>query len=257
MEFKSQLIKVQKQYTLEFEEILNFANSTERELTSRFNSKSPNKPNEKDRAEIKRIGQEILDIVEDNTTSNIINHTIETDSSFVANLIKEKLIPLKHRSFLIDMTLSYLISYQEAMFKDYLFVVLTNNTTCLKSNNKITYSELLDFSDFGELVASIADKEVEKIGRGSIDDIHKYFIEKFNIDLSDYDMWNEIVESTYRRNLIIHNKGIVNQVYLNRFFDAVIGDKPHIDIDYIVNASKNLIGLSTFIYSSLISKFKL
>lgn len=253
MSFKDEIISIQNKYNSEFNEILNFANTTERDLTDRFDKKYDIKPQGKERDELKKAVDAFDDMINGETNKKVVN----INSSYVVKLLKEKMIPLRHKTFLMDMTLSYLISYQEAMFKDYLFVVLTNQKNALKSNTKITYKELLDYESLDELVKALAQKEVDQLGHGSIDGISDYIKDKFNITVNAFDKWDLVVEATYRRNLVIHNKGITNDVYCKKIGIDKRGEKLSLDIDYIVKTSENLIELSNFFAKSFIEKFKL
>jgi hypothetical protein len=100
-------------------------------------------------------------------------------------------------------------------------------------------------------------KEVEKLGHGSVDDISDYIKDKFNVSMNSFGKWESIVESTYRRNLVIHNKGITNETYCKRITGVELGKKLKLDIDYIENVANNLIKLSDFFSSTFIEKFKL
>lgn len=128
MSFKKEIISVQKKYNSELRHILDFTNTTERELTARFDKMPDVQPQDKELNEVK----ELIGVLGDFINGDLKGKTVKIKSSFVSNLMAEKIIPLKHKDFLMDMTLSYLISYQEAMFKDFLFVILVNQKQSLK-----------------------------------------------------------------------------------------------------------------------------
>ena len=253
MNFKDEILSVKKKYKSELQHILDFTNTTERELTARFDKMPDAKPQGKDLDEVKKFVGVLGDFI--NGESN--GETIKFNSSFLCNLVKEKTIPLKHKDFLMDMTLSYLISYQEAMFKDFLLVVLVNQKHSLKSKNTITYKDILAYESLDELVKALAQKEVDKLGHGSVDDISTYIKDKFNVSMDSFDKWEFIVESTYRRNLVIHNKGVTNEVYCKRIKGTETGKKLTLDIEYVVNVANNLIELSEYCSNAFIEKFKL
>ncbi|WP_045459131.1 hypothetical protein [Vibrio campbellii] len=252
MEFKDKLISVNRKYKSELSEILSFADTTERQLTTQFNN-FPENRDDLDAQELVEVGKAILSAAESKTTSSISLNV----SPSTAKLIKEKIVPLKHKGFLMDMTLSYLLSYQEAMFKDYIFNVLINQPNALKSKNTITYEDLLNYESIEEVVGYLAQKEVDQLGHGSIDDISDYLHKKFKLELSLFPKWTEIIEATFRRNLVIHNKGITNDAYCKRTGYKERGVHLVIDIEYIVSSAQNLIDLNDFIFSALLKKFKL
>ena len=185
------------------------------------------------------------------------NKSITIKSDFLGELVKNFIIPMKHKGFLTEMTLSYLISYQEAMLKDYLYGILINKKSALKSSKKITYDEVLKFTSMKSLIANLAQKEVDQLGYGSIDDVEKYFKDKFNVQLSNFDGWDDLVESTFRRNLLIHNRGVTNDQYCKRIGYPKRKVKLDVDIDYVVNVAENIISFNDFCFELFKSKFKL
>ncbi|EJE8737733.1 hypothetical protein V6457_004441 [Vibrio vulnificus] len=247
MEFRKKLIDVNRKYKSELSEILNFADTTERHLTTQFNT-LPEGGNIK---ELRDVANAILSTCETGSAMSI------KVSSGTANLIKEKLVPFKHKGFLMDMTLSYLISYQESMFKDYIFCVLVSQPNSLKSKNTITYVDLLNYESMEDVITFLAQKEVEQLGHGSINDISNYLCKKFKLDLTNFSKWSEVVEATFRRNLVIHNKGVTNDVYCKLTGYNERGVHLDIDIEYIVSSAQNLIDLNDFMFSTLLEKFKL
>ena len=191
------------------------------------------------------------------SSSEKSKQSISIESDAVAKLIMHFAMPIKHSSFLTEMTLSYLISYQEAMLKDYLYGILINRKSALKCSNKITYEDVLNFTSMKPLIAHLAQKEVDLLGYGSIDDVAKYYNEKFNIDFTKFEKWTEIVEFNFRRNLIIHNKGVTNDQYCKRVGHKKKGVKLHVSIEYVVSVAESLLAFNEFCLASFVAKFKL
>ena len=79
--------------------------------------------------------------------------------------------PEKHKDFLSEMALSYLISIQEAFIKAYIFEILVHKKELLRSSATITFEEVSNYTSIKALIASLALKEVDGIGHGSIDDV--------------------------------------------------------------------------------------
>ncbi len=88
--------------------------------------------------------------------------------------------PDKYKEFLSEMTLSYLISYQEVFIKECLLIILISHKSILKSKKKqLTYEEICKFQSIKSLISHIAQKGVDVLGYGSIDDIAEYFENQF------------------------------------------------------------------------------
>jgi hypothetical protein len=242
------------QYKGELELILEFVNTTEKSLTRKQKRKPKVQLEKNDKDDLKKL-VEFLD--ESISSESKGKKSLSLKSEAVGKLINNFLVPMKHKSFLTEMTLSYLISYQEAMLKDYLFNILTNRKSSLKSKNKISYDEVLSFTSIKSLIVSLAQKEVDQLGYGSIDDVEKYFFERFNIKLSDFESWEDIVEASYRRNLVIHNKGRTNDLYCKRTGFQKRNVSIGVDIDYVSKVSENLIEFNEYCFKSFKAKFKL
>ncbi|MEZ8127498.1 hypothetical protein [Enterovibrio norvegicus] len=201
---------------------------------------------------------EMLSFAENIDNQEEKKKTITSHNKQVNSLLIEVMPPLKHTGFLMDMTLSHLISYQEAMFKDFIYSVLVNKKETLKSKkSKLSYEVIIDFDSMQSLVAYLAKNEVDQLGHGSVDDISTYLDDKFGIDMKKLDFWNEVVEATYRRNIVVHNKGFTNDKYCNRMCYPKENKKLSMDTDYLISTTENLIKLCDYISDSIVDKFNL
>jgi hypothetical protein len=120
---------------------------------------------------------------------------------------------IKSKGFLAEMALSYIISFQEGFTKDYLEEVLSNRPELLKSGKSLSFEDAVRFSSIATLRRHLARSETDALGYGSIDDLATYLQRKFNILIQEEPFWPSVREAIYRRNLIIHNKGFVNEIY--------------------------------------------
>jgi hypothetical protein len=82
----------------------------------------------------------------------------------------------------------------------------------------MTYAEILEHANFGDLLSTIIEKKVLRLAYKSIRDLNRETVKLMSFDLfeneDDLRMAAMIVEN---RNLFIHNRGIVNRLYLSRF----------------------------------------
>lgn len=254
MSLLEDLKNTNSQYKGELKLILDFVNTTEKSLTRKQNRKPKVTLDDSDKEDLNKL----VDFLKDVTSSESKEaKSISLKSGEIGKIINNFVVPMKHRDFLTEMTLSYLISYQEAMLKDYLFNILTNRKSSLKGNNKITYDEALNFASIKSLVVHLAKKEVDQLGYGSIDDVAKYFTDKFNVKFSDFDNWDEVVEASFRRNLVIHNKGITNEIYCKRTDFKKRNHRIGVDIDYVASVAENLIQFNEYCFNAFKTKFKL
>jgi hypothetical protein len=98
-----------------------------------------------------------------------------TGSDNVGKFVLQMAMPIKFSGFLSEMTLTYLIAHQEAFIKDFLLQVFLHKRAILKGSSAITYEELYKYSSMSALWESIAQKEVDGLAYGGIDDVAMYF----------------------------------------------------------------------------------
>lgn len=189
-----------------------------------------------------------------NAAENIVIRIDVSDrvGAYALQLIK----PIKQRTYLVEMSLSYLISYQEAFIKDYLYQLLVHKHQLLKSSSSISYEEVVEHHSVRTLWSALAKKEVDSLGYGSIDNVATYFSNKLNIDLSSFTHWDLIREHNYRRNLIIHNRGKVNEAYRKKVGAKQRTGRLVTDFVYVASAVENVVSFIEFIHASILKKFR-
>lgn len=167
-------------------------------------------------------------------------------------------IPVKYREreLLAEMTLSHLISYQEAFIKEHLRIVLISQKSILKSKKKqLTYEEICKFQSIESLISHMTQKEVDELGYGSVDDIAKYFENQFNLSFEKFPNWQFLREASYRRNLIVHNSGITNDTYCDKTGYKKKNEYLKTDTDYVKKICYLLLEFINFLHDEMIKKF--
>lgn len=259
MTFSHDLKQIKSNYQFKLRTILDFINEIDIYIEKNLNEiKEAGLPSDPETTsegkKLRDFFNEALDDNNDKKGEGKFKVTSPALSKFILVFIKQ----MRYSQFLNEMTLSYLIACQEAMFKDYLQSILMNNTNCLKSGkDKISYDDILGFDSMDELVKSIVKKTVDSIGYGSTEDISKYYLEKFNIEFKDFHGWKIIVESSLRRNLVIHNKSLANDSYCRRFSEFSVDDKIDIGGEYIKEVAENLIEFNEFCLFTISQKFRI
>ena len=162
---------------------------------------------------------------------------------------------LNQQTLLASMCLSHLVSHQEAFFKDYLYTLLTHKRAMLKSGASITYERIASHKTLRALWSAIAQTEVDALGHGSIDDLAVAIQKRLNLSLPSYENWPSIREHSYRRNIIVHNGGRVNDIY--RLKVGANRIEPSTDLNYIKGAAENVLGLIDYLHGEVCRKFRL
>lgn len=253
MTLKKDLNHVTDHYLSEINNILDFVRSTEQSLTRKQSRKPKNINKDRDIKELEGM----IEFIQKEPETKKAGRSLPIKSKSLAQFLLQQLIPITHKKFLTEMTLSYLISYQEAFIKDYLFQILISRKTMLKSGAKITHEEILNYNSMKALKEALAQKEVDSVGYGSIDDTCDYFSKRFNIDLSEFTNWTCLKEATYRRNLIVHNRGITNDLYCMKTGFKPKGKHLQTDIDYIFKSAQTIMDFIVHVHLAVLNKLKL
>lgn len=78
-----------------------------------------------------------------------------------------------------------------------------------------TFNELKQFDSVSDVLDFAINKEVEKILYANLAEQKKYFKSHMKVDLKEKIIdWGRITEAVERRNIIVHNNGMVNKRYL-------------------------------------------
>lgn len=156
-----------------------------------------------------------------------------------------------------------LISYLEQVLSDVAHVILREYPEILCLDEKaITFSDLKTFSTLDDARESLISSEVEALLFKPLDDFFGFFEKKvFKITLPNLsELKEEILEIKERRNIFVHNSGIVNTKYINSI-DGVLQKKFNIKKDEKVSLTKEylleaiqkveLVGLEILSYAAV------
>jgi len=147
---------------------------------------------------------------------------------------------LTHRipKFVREMSLVYLVaSFEDSLASD-LGIVFAQRPECMKSASKtLTYEDVFGADNLDVIKEKTVEKEVAEIMGNNIDLIGTRLSERFNIDLRKTPRWDAFAECFYRRNILIHNAGYVNEKY--RSMTKYKGKSRRLDVtkDYLEGAT--------------------
>ncbi len=240
-------------YKNEIKQIEEFIDSIEKSIKRKTKRKPKAGFSNEEKKQIENFVEILSGLIEDKNDKKI---SIEASKN-VSMLIGQIALSVKHKEFLYNMALSFLIAHQEAFIKDYIFQILLHRKSMLKSGNKISYEELLNFRSIKELTKNLAQREVDTLGYGSIDEINNYFEKKFNIALSKFERWELLREANYRRNIIIHNKGRTNQKYCEKTGYKIKNKSLTTSGQYVHDLADTLINFINFIHGAICLKLRL
>ncbi len=136
---------------------------------------------------------------------------------------------------LLSSSLISLVSSVEWFVSRLLHVYFVKYPQIAISDDKVfSFEDLTHFSTVEEARKYLIERRVEDILRGSISDWIKYFRGPLKLSMSYLDPCMDLlVETCERRNLLVHNNGVVNNIYLSKVSPKLVADvKPgnHIPI---------------------------
>lgn len=157
-----------------------------------------------------------------------------------------------------------LVRYEEAIMGIYKYI-LENYPDAYLKDKTITYSDLINMdSDIKEIKVKFIEKEVDEFMRQPISDWYNTFMTKHKAEFKfENNIFEHFKEIYYRRNLVVHNQGIVNEIYLKNVceemkVDLNCNDKLEVDKEYLLKAitTTQMIIYGTFFGLRKISKDK-
>lgn len=150
-----------------------------------------------------------------------------------------------HRELLNRSILMCLVSHFEVLVSDlaHLYYRLIPEATS-SADKVLSVNELKGFKSIDDALQFVISRRVDDLVRGSIDDWHKFFNARMNIELdglvSHVAQWREFFQ---RRHIMVHAGGRVTERYVasvdwDRLGDAPppVGKKLDLDDDYIARA---------------------
>lgn len=144
------------------------------------------------------------------------------------------------KNFLVSFVSQY-DSFLGSLIKELLLAMpeLLNN-----SERELKFKDLLDFTSIDEAREFILEKEIETVLRKSHSEQFEWMENKFNVRLTkDLEIWKSFIEITERRNLFVHNDGLVSNQYIKvctahkvDLKTTEIGDSLSVNPAYLIDA---------------------
>ena len=113
----------------------------------------------------------------------------------------------------------------------------------MKSNEQVTYKSILEHSTMDGLIDWLIEEKVTKLSHLGVAGLAGYTAERLKLDLfTDTNVEKQVGMLVEVRNVIVHNRGIVNRLFLNR-----VPDWQGKEGEAIVVKDKNIRHLLTFL----------
>lgn len=189
---------------------------------------------------------------------------VELDEEEMSILVEEmnRQIHLSEQypNMLLEMGFIYLVALFDAYLLDVFCAVLTHRPETLKSSKKqLSYDRIVDLQASSAIIPYLAQREMNEVGYKTIVEQAEYYESKFNIKIADSGVaLDDLAEIRATRNLLVHNNGIVNPIYLESVHNSKYkpGERVVIDLDYWNSSYERLKQVSEFIRDAILNKFQ-
>lgn len=208
-------------------------------------------------------GNEEKNLAEDAGDDDANDHAVELDdetAAYLAKLMSEHAVTLeRYPTILFEMAFIYFVAAFEAYLRDVIEATLRHRPQILKSGKQMSVEKIIDLQERGNLVAFLAEREVNELSYRSFRDQADYYREKFKLEIAAMADLDELVEYHARRNLYVHNGGFVNSRYLDAVTDsaAAIGERLEMTQEYWTEAHTALSRVAMHVRDHLIRKYSL
>ena len=135
-----------------------------------------------------------------------------------------------------------LIKYEELIMGVFEYVITSYPNAYLKDKT-LSYTEILEMDSKIEAVKEILlVREIDEIMRRPVSDWYKILSDKHKVDFKNLrEIFEDFKVIYYRRNIIVHNNGIVNTIYINNVDkkkreNLKVGDVLTVDKAYLIKA---------------------
>ncbi|RJQ40351.1 MAG: hypothetical protein C4550_03700 [Nitrospiraceae bacterium] len=122
----------------------------------------------------------------------------------------------ENRHFLQDVLHVRIIENYLTYLSSLLFEIFVQRPETMKSEEKIDIETVLSNDSLKGLIRVIAEKKISSLSYDSFKGIYKYFKTKFNLNVCKETHIGKIVEVIEIRNIIVHNRSIIDENFIRR-----------------------------------------
>jgi hypothetical protein len=135
--------------------------------------------------------------------------------SFSKNMLFRKVqyfSPLISSNLVMDMANNFLTYLSEIIQN-----AVSKKPEILRSNDRFTAEEILQFSKMSDVASYIADRKINELSYGGLRQMEQFIDDRLGLKLFEDDEERRLLSILVElRNIQTHNRGIVNDLFLNR-----------------------------------------
>lgn len=168
--------------------------------------------------------------------------------------------PLLSRNIVTDLANNFLVYLSEILQK-----AAKKRPEILRSNERITTEDILQFENVSDIVSFIADRKISELSYGGLRETERFIKDRLGLELFDNQKQRELLTILVElRNIQAHNRGRINELFLKRVgdhsqthFKFIKGETYQADFDAIIALSNNAIKIAVDMDEKIANKFRL
>lgn len=179
----------------------------------------------------------------DEATAKMVE--LSSTDIFLVRQALERSVEMKahYRELVSELAVVYLVAAFEAFLGDLLKFILCRRPEFLKASGKsLSFAEIIDAKE--TLIEELAEREVRAWQYKSFRDLIAILRDRFSVDVDRFEGVDadSLVETFARRNLLMHNRALVNETYLKLTPTSgeKVGERLETTPDYWAEKSKEL-----------------
>jgi hypothetical protein len=255
MNLDTRICEIFEKYLAAHNALMSFMGDVERSIES-LNKQHDEIIQKLELAGVAETGEEQTSVPPD----SIEIHFTDIELTTLRNVMGRKLTILQsYPDLLLRSTFIYAVALFDGLLGDAFSMVLMSRPEVMSTSKKqLTYDSIIRLHQSNELFQFMAAREINDISYGSIQDQARYYKERLGIDLSRSGV--KILQLTQiraTRNLLVHNNGVVNSIYLEAVPHSTykLGDTINVTTADVQEKSRALLAVAKFLRDAILKKF--
>ncbi|AUN22265.1 hypothetical protein RSJ22_12795 [Clostridium botulinum] len=161
----------------------------------------------------------VLDCVECKDNEIKIKDIGDSNVDFekLSNILDTVKISVNKVDILYKSALMSLVVYLESMFAELFRISFSRYPDSIVNKKTLSFEEIKKIGSLDEALNYLIEKEIENMMYKGFDDWCKYFKDKHSMKMNYLDSdKGDLIEIICRRNLFVHNGGVVNSIYISK-----------------------------------------
>ena len=139
----------------------------------------------------------------------------------------------EYNVFVRNMSLVYIVTLYENYVQSVLEISFNNWPSSLGKDKSISFEQLNKCRDISEARRLVVSRAASEIMHEGIEDVDVFIEKRWGVKMSSSPEWIDFVERFYRRNIIIHNNGMPNDIYKSRTGYTGPDERLDVSSDYL------------------------